>query len=136
MPNYSGGDLIEVTCNHPTLGDFKFQTKANESYSIDPGGYRGADDSNMVTGGGVNIRQINRVRWSFEGPLMVDFQSNNELLNLPLLATDPVEGDWTFAHSSGEVWRGNGSIVGDIVIDTNTAQLPIKISGGGELQKF
>jgi len=37
----------------------------------------------MITGGGEFIDQVNRVRWSFEGPLQADFISNNELLNLP-----------------------------------------------------
>lgn len=136
MPKYSGGDLLEVTCNHPTLGNFNFATKSNESYTLDPGGNRSNDDANGVTGDGTFIDQVNRVRWSFEGPLLADFFSNNELENLPLLAESADLGTWTFSHISGVVWRGKGKFVGDIQIDTNTSQLTAKIAGGGVLEKL
>ncbi len=137
MPNvYSGGDLVEVTCNHPTLGNFSFATKSNESYTLDPGGKRSNDDANGVTGNGIMIDQINVVRWSFEGPLMVDFAGNTELDNLPKLSGSPELATWTFSHLSGVVWRGLGKFVGDVQVDTNTAQLTAKISGGGVLEKL
>lgn len=136
MPQYSGGDLIEITCNHPSLGSFTFATKSNESYTLDPGGFRSSDDANMVTGNGSFIDQVNRVRWSFEGPLMADFISNNEIENLPELASSAELGTWTFTHISGVVWRGKGKFVGDLQVDTNTAQITAKLAGGGKLEKL
>lgn len=136
MPRYSGGDLTEITCNHPTLGNFTFATKSNESYTLDPGGKRSNDDANMITGNGEFIDQINQVRWSFEGPLMADFTSNNEMKNIPLLAESAELGTWTFTHISGVVWRGKGKFVGDFQIDTNTAQITSKLAGGGKLEKL
>lgn len=136
MPKYSGGDLIEITCNHPTLGNFVFGTKSNESYTLDPGGRRSNDDANLVTGNGDFIDQINTVRWSFEGPLMADFSSNNEMKNIPLLAESSDLGTWTFTHISGVIWRGKGKFVGDFQIDTNTAQITAKLAGGGKLEKL
>lgn len=136
MQKYIGGDLLEITCNHPTLGSFTFATKSNESYTIDPGGNRSNDDANMVTGQGEMIDQVNRVRWSFEGPLMADFNSGNEIDNLPKLAESSELATWTFSHISGVVWRGRGKHVGDIQIDTNTAQITAKIAGGGKLEKL
>lgn len=136
MPKYSGGDLLEITCNHPTLGNFTFATKSNESYTMDPGGRRSNDDANMVTGNGDFIDQINNVRWSFEGPLVVDFNSGNEVDNLPALAESSELGTWTFSHISGVVFRGRGKFVGDIQVDTNNAQLTAKLAGGGRLEKL
>lgn len=136
MAKYTGGDLIEITCNHPTLGNFNFATKSNESYTLDPGGNRSNDDANGVTGDGTFIDQVNRVRWSFEGPLMADFASGNEVDNLPKLAESSELGTWTFSHISGVVWRGRGKFVGDIQLDTNTAQLTAKLSGGGKIEKL
>ena len=136
MPKFIGGDLLEITVNHPTLGNFTFATKSNESYTMDPGGKRSNDDAGMVTGNGSFIDQVNQVRWSFEGPLMADFDSGNEIDNLPALAESSELGTWTFSHISGAVWRGRGKCVGDIQIDTNTAQLTAKISGGGKLEKL
>lgn len=136
MAKYAGGDLIEITCNHPTLGSFQFATKSNESYTLDPGGNRSNDDANGVTGDGTFIDQVNRVRWSFEGPLMADFSSGNEMDNLPKLAESSELATWTFTHITGVVWRGRGKFVGDIQIDTNTAQLTAKLSGGGKIEKL
>lgn len=134
MPKYIGGDLIEITANHPTLGNFTFATKSNESYNLDPGGKRSNDDANSISGNGTFIDQINAVRWSFEGPLMADFESGNEIENLPKLAESSDLATWTFTHISGKIWRGRGKFVGDIAIDTNTAQLTAKVSGGGILE--
>lgn len=136
MPKYQGGDLLEITCNHPTLGNFNFATKSNESYTLDPGGNRSNDDANAVTGNGIFIDQVNKVRWSFEGPLVADFDSNNEIENLPLLAQSSELGTWTFSHISGAVWRGRGKFVGDIQVDTNTSQITSKIAGGGKIEKL
>ena len=132
----TGGDLIEVTCNHPTLGSFNFNTKAGEAYTMDPGGYRSNDDASGITGNGVFMDQVSRVRWSFEGPLAVDFISDNEVSNLPLLAESYELATWTFSHISGVVWRGKGKIVGDFNVDTLAASSTVKIAGGGKLEKL
>ncbi len=134
MAQYPGGDLVEITLNHPTLGSFSFATKSNESYTLDPGGYRSNDDANGITGSGTFIDQINRVRWSFEGPLVADLVSGNEIKNLPLVAQSFELGTWTFTHISGTIWRGKGKFVGDFQVDTNTSQFTAKIAGGGILE--
>jgi hypothetical protein len=90
----------------------------------------------MITGNGEMIDQVNQVRWSFEGPLMADFNSGNEIDNLPNLAESSELGTWTFSHISGVVYRGRGKFVGDIQIDTNTAQLTAKLAGGGKLERL
>mgnify|MGYP001548627412 CR=1 FL=1 len=136
MPKYSGGDLVEITCNHPTLGNFNFATKSNESYTLDPGGNRSNDDANGIAGDGTFIDQVNKVRWGFEGPLMADFTSNNEMENIPKLAESSELATWTFTHISGVIWRGKGKPVGDFQIDTNTAQITAKLAGGGKLEKL
>ena len=61
MANFIGGDIIEAVCSHPTLGDFRFQAKSNESFTMDKGGIRTNDDANSVTGAGEMIQQMNRV---------------------------------------------------------------------------
>lgn len=136
MSKFIGGDLLEITCNHPTLGNFTFATKSNESYTMDPGGTRSNDDANMVSGQGEMIDQVNKVRWSFEGPILVDFSSGNEIDNLPALAESSELGTWTFSHISGVVYRGRGKFVGDIQVDTNTAQITGKLAGGGKLERL
>lgn len=136
MARFLGGDLQEINVSHPTLGEFTFHPKSNESYTLDPGGFRSQDDANMITGSGEMIDQVNRVRWMFEGPVAVDFDSENETTNFANIAASPELGTWTFTHISGVIWRGRGKVVGDIQPDTNTAQMPLKIAGSGRLVKL
>lgn len=127
-----GGDITELVCKHPTLGDVRFQTKSNESYTLDKGGYRNNDDANQITGGGQAMYQKNRVRWSLEGPVMVDFSENE--VTMEDLAESDEEGTWIISHISGTVWQAKGMPVGDITTDTNNAQMTSKIAGGGKLK--
>ncbi len=126
---FLGGDITEIVCKHPSLGDVRFQTKSNESYTLDRGGYRNNDDANQITGGGKNIIQKNRVRWSFEGPVLVDFTSED---SIEALSESSEEATWVIYHISGAVWQGKGTVVGDLQPDTNTAQMTLKIAGGGK----
>jgi hypothetical protein len=61
-----GGDILELTFNHPTIGSGVVFAKAGEDNTFDAGGLRTGDDANMIDGGGNMIQQMNRVRWSFE----------------------------------------------------------------------
>lgn len=131
-----GGDILEITYNHPTLGSGSWKPKAAEDSTFDPGGFRGNDDDNQVDGGGNSIRQLNQVRWSFEGTVAWDGNSTNELEQAEQLAAHPVEADWTFTSINGTVWGGKGSPVGDIKGAGNSATMEIKIAGGGKLKKI
>lgn len=131
-----GGDIIEITYNHPTLGSGTYYPKSGESFTLDLGGVKGNDDANMVDGGGNTIRQLNRTRWSCEGPVAWDSNVALELDTVTALAGDPVEADWTISHINGTVWGGKGAPVGDVQGDTNAATFTLKISGGGKLKKI
>lgn len=133
--NFLGGDILEIVCQH-TLGEFRFQPKSNESYTIDPGGIRTGDDANQITSAGQMIAQKNRVRWSFEGPVAVDFDSDNELSNLSKLAAHPELGTWTISLISGVIYKGQGTVVGDLAADSNAATMPLKVAGSGKLEKL
>lgn len=133
---FSGGDILEISYKHPVVGAGTWFPKSSEDGTVDPGGYRAADDANMVTGDGQMIDQINRVRWSFEGVVTWDMSTVDELNQARLLAASPILADWTITHINGTVWGGKGKPVGDINGNTNTAQMSIKLSGGGLLTKI
>lgn len=136
MANYIGGDIIEIVCNHPTLGDFRFSPKANESFTFNPGGVVNNDDESGVTGGGQMILQKNRTLWSLEGPIAVDMLSDYERTNVRKLAESSELGTWTITHISGAIYRGKGIPVGPYSWDSNTVQATLKVAGGGELEKI
>lgn len=133
MQKYIGGDILEIVCQH-TTGEFRFQAKSNESFTLDPGGVRTNDDNAQITGAGDIILQKNRVRWSFEGPIAVDPISGNEFKNLSDLSAHPDLGVWTITHISGTIWKGTGTPVGDLNTDTNNAQMTLKVAGKGILE--
>ena len=131
-----GGDIIEVTYNHPTLGTGTILPKSGEDSTFDLGGFRGNDDANMVTGSGESIRQLNNARWSFEVTVAWDMNTKSELEKITALAGDPVEADWTITHINGTVYGGKGAPVGDQQGNGNAATFTLKVSGGGKLKKI
>ena len=90
-----GGDIIEITYNHPTLGSGVIFPKAAEDSTFNPGGFRSTDDNNMVDGAGNMIDQMNRSRWSFEGTIAWDMNVAEDLEKIvaqaiPILSIDQV----------------------------------------------
>lgn len=135
MP-FQGGDFIEVTYNHPTLGAGTFFFKAGEDVTINDGGFRVEDDMAAIAGNGEVIKKANRMRWSVEGPVAWNMTTINEIRQLSDLAGDPVDADWTFTHQNGAIYAGVGTVVGDIPGSGQDATIPIKISGGGRLTRI
>lgn len=136
MANYIFGDADEIVCQH-TLGEFRFAPKSNESFTVDMGGVRVNDDANQVTANGQNMKQMNRAKWSVEGPVAVDMTSTNTTLDdIAKLCAHPDDGVWTFSFLNGAIFRGKGSPVGDVQGDSNAGTVTLKVSGGGKLEKL
>jgi len=131
-----GGDIIEVTYNHPTIGSGVFYPKANEDSTYDLGGFRSADEANGIDGGGNMIDQLNRARWSFEVGISWDMNDKEELEKLSSMTASPLLADWTFSHINGTIYSGKGKPVGDINANGNSAMSTLKVSGGGTLKKI
>ncbi|MFA6057281.1 MAG: hypothetical protein WC756_03715 [Taibaiella sp.] len=131
-----GGDLREITYNHPTLGSGTFYPKSAEDSTFDPGGLRVSDDANNRDGSGNWIKIMNAVNWFIEATISHDMNNRMEGEKLAALQADPQDADWTFTHVNGTVWGGKGSPVGDLQFNTSAATIEIKIGGGGELKKI
>jgi hypothetical protein len=131
-----GGDIIEITFNHPTLGNGTIFPKSNEDGTFDLGGFRSNDDDNMIDGGGNMIDQINRSRWSLETVVSWDMNLRTDLEKVVAIAGSPVQADWTFSHINGTVYGGKGKPVGDLKGNSNSATFSLKIAGGGILKKI
>lgn len=132
----AGGDITEITWNHPTLGSGVILPKGSEDSTYDPGGIRSNDDAASIDGGGNSIDQMNRVRWSFEVAIAWEFLTGDTLADMAALAASPVPADWTFTNINGVVYRGKGKPVGDLQGNGNAATMPLKVSGGGLFQKL
>jgi hypothetical protein len=131
----TGGDIIEVTYNHPTLGGGTLFAKAGEDNTFDLGGIRSSDDVNMVDGAGQMIDQMNRARWNVEILIVNDMNTREDVEKVVALASDPATSDWTFSHINGAVYTGNGKPVGDLQLNVNQTTFKLKVGGGGKLKK-
>lgn len=131
-----GGDLLEITYNHPTEGSGVLYPKSAEGSTFDTGGFVNNDDANGIDGGGRAIFQKNRVRWSLESTVSWDMNVSNEAVKMKALMQSPVDATWTVSHANGTVWQGKGQPVGDIQPDGNEATFTLKIAGGGLLEKI
>lgn len=131
-----GGDIVEVTFNHPTLGTGIILPKAGEDSTYDLGGIRVDDDDQGVDGGGNMIKKMNRKRWSFEVTCAWDMNVDQTIESLNALAASSVDANWTFENINGIVYNGKGTIVGDIQGNGNAATFTLKVSGGGKLGQF
>lgn len=130
------GDIIEVTCNHPTLGSFIFSPIGSEASTYSLGGFQSNDDDGMVTANGQMIDQMSNKRWSFEVPVLWDMNNNYELENAQSLQSNPTPGDWTFTHINGTVYAGTGKPVGAMSGDASAGRFTLKVSGGGKLRQI
>jgi len=132
----TGGDILEITYNHPTLGSGVIFAKSNEDSTFDTGGYRSADDANMVDGGGNMIDQMNQVRWKFGCTASWDQNTNNELDVISELAGNALQAEYTISVINGTVWGGTGKPVGDYEANANQSTFALLLSGGGKLKKI
>ena len=133
----SSGDITQITVNNTALGiSATWPIKANSDGTFDPGGFRNNDDDDQVDGGGRLIMQKNRKRWSFEGTMTWDMNTANELETARQIAAAATESDFTVTHCNGTVWAGKGTVVGDLKGNSNTGELPIKLAGGGRMEKI
>ena len=123
-----GGDITEISWQHPTLGAGQFFPKANEGNTMDLGGFRNNDDESQIDGSGELILQKNRKRGFFEVVCADDMRTREDSQKAVDLSESEEVAEWTITHISGAVFKGTGAIVGDIQTDTNAATFSMKIA--------
>lgn len=134
---YVGGDVLEISFKHETLGSGKLRCKAAEDGTLEKGGLRNNDDENSVTGDGQLILNKNYRRGTWESPPVAwDMTEQKTLDVLSQMAESSLAADWTISHVSGQIWGGNGVPVGDIPGATNTAQITLKLAFNGKVKSL
>jgi hypothetical protein len=131
-----GGDIIEITFNHPVIGTGTLFPKAGEDNTHDIGGLRSGDDANMITGAGEMIDTMNRVRPFFEVVVANDMNSREDLDKMVQLAESPIPAEWTFSIVNGTVWGMQGKPVGDLQGNVNQATFTLKVAGSNKCKKI
>jgi hypothetical protein len=126
----SGGDIKEITWNHPVLGSGVIQTKADEENKYFTGGITTASDASMITGNGNPIWQKTRKRGYFEAVAVNDMNVGNELEKMIALSAHDVPASWTFEVNNGVVYGGSGKPVGDLEGNIGKATFTLRVEGG------
>lgn len=128
-----GGQITEITYNHPTLGTGRLFPPTSASATIDLGGIRVDDSDEGVDGGGRMIKQMRAKRWSVEVEVSNDMNNAKEAEAVNALMASSEDADWTFSHINGTIYTGKGCPVGDVQADAMEAKFTLKVAGGGKL---
>ena len=129
MGSYTGSDVASITCNHPTLGSFRFKAKGNEEFTFDFGGVRNDDSDDNVASDGTPIYKKSYKLASVEGTFMVDFSVGTEERIFPQLCSSSEDATWTYSLLDGSVYKITGQPVGDLKTSTQNATMPVKVVG-------
>jgi hypothetical protein len=135
----TGGDIREITWNHPTLGSGRFLPKAGEDSTYDLGGYKTDDSDTNVDSGGNFINSKQRKPWMFQvSNIAWDMKNPNrqELEQMQAMSDSFDEATFTMTNINGVTYMGTGTIVGDIQGSGKDCTISFKIMGGGTLQSI
>jgi len=137
MP-FSGGDIIEITYNHATLGSGTLFCKSAEDATLSKGGVRNVDDDNNITGNRQLILVKNIMQGFFQSPPIAwDMTDQEEDEKLNKLAESLILANWTISIINGVSYGAKGTVVGDIIGNTNTGLIEsIKLAFEGEVKKL
>lgn len=127
---YNGGDIIEISYNHPTVGSGVLSPKAAEDNEYDIGGIRTNDDDQMITSKGEAIYSMNNKRWSASAVVASDMNIRQEYEKMVAMNSSIDEATWTFLHINGTVYKGKGKVVGDLKLNVNKSTFSFKVAGG------
>jgi hypothetical protein len=125
-----GGDLLDASWTHPTLGQGTLYFKAGEDSSYNTGGFMSDDDDQGVDGGGVFIDKLTRERCFFKGVAVNDMEVST-IEKVKALAGSPQLATWTFSCANGFVYKVTGKPVGSMEANVNASTFDLKVAGGG-----
>ena len=134
MAVISGGDTFEIAWSNGDLGSGFFFGIAGEAFTYMGGGYRGNDQA-VLDGANRLIKSMNRMPWSCEGKVSNDMVNNNEFEAAQAIAASTTETTFTVSNANGTVYKGAGTILGDLELDVDKCSFTLKLVGGGNFTK-
>lgn len=130
----NGGSIDEFSLTY-SKGTFQFTTIEGDDSTFDIGGPRSAD-TGKVTPNGKLVNEIIRVPGMFEIPTVANDQSKStpEYEQICDFAGSGEEGVFTFSCLNGSVYKGSGTVQGDLKLNPNKASFGIKVVSGPGFQ--
>ena len=134
---FIGCDFLQIGIKHATLGTFTLYPKAGENGQIEIGGIYTESDDKGITGSGEPIYKQTVKRWVVETPPIAWNRSGSDtLLAMQQLGSSFEEIDCTFELTDGSIYIGKGKLVDVPKGASFDSTIPIKMEGGGILQKI
>jgi hypothetical protein len=125
------GDTLELKIIHPDVGSRSFNVKAGEDITQDLGGYVAEI---MVNGNLTGHKSLSAKPWELAG-ISVECDPGDGSLEF----LQDVQNSGNFAimewsHINGHVYKGTGTITGDLKAGTKEGYAPIALQGVGKLE--
>jgi hypothetical protein len=125
-----GGDIIEVTYNHPTLGTGFFKAVVGEANTFQPGGFMNSDEETGLNAQGGLIIDKTRTRAFFEIVVESDLNVDEDLIRAKALAENTAPANWSISIVNGTIWSGSGVPVGAMDADIKASRFTLKVASG------
>ena len=128
-----GGDIEEITISHPDVGKRSFAVEKGGDNTLDLGGYVKEIEMN---GNGTARAVQERKPWMIENIALNVEADNKDLEFLQDVQDSPNDAEFTISYVVGDVYRGTGTLTGDLKHNTKTSLVAVNISGGGKAEKI
>jgi len=129
----SSGDITEVKIIHEVVGSRIFQVKGGEDVTFDLGGYTG---ERMVTGIGGGHKSLVAKAWMVENAVLETVPGDGGVEFLQDISNSTLDATIEISHINGTVYKGKGSIEGDIKQGNKEGFTTVTFSGNQKLEKI
>ena len=125
------GDTLELKIIHPDIGTKSFNVKEGEDITKDPGGYTAEI---MMNGNLTGHKSLSAKPWELSGISVECDPGDGNAEFLQDIIDSPVMAIVEWSHINGHVYKGTGTITGDLKESTKDGYAPIAIQGVGKLE--
>ena len=127
------GDITEIKVIHKTVGSKVFFVKAGEAVTFDLGGY---SSERMVTGNAGGHKSLAAKPWEVGNAVLETIPGDDGVEFLQDIQNDPEDATIEVSHINGSVYKGKGSIEGDLKEDVKEGFTTVTFTGSGKLEKI
>jgi len=123
-------DILSLQIKHPVVGARELAIKAGEGGDVDLGGY---SKERTMNGNGSSRPKMSRKGWKVSG-ISADTSNPEDHKYLQDVQNSPLDAEFVLAWVDGVVYRGTGSIDGDLSANRGEGYASITLTGGGVLR--
>jgi len=127
----ASGDTLELTILHGTVGSKTFSVQADQAINLDLGG---KTSTRMVNGNNTGHKKLTAKPWAIEGLNIEANVGDGAIEFLQEISDSEEDATITWQHITNVVYSGQGSIEGDVKLDTNEGYIAIGLTGSGILK--